>query len=103
MSCLASYGESAEAVGHRVSRAPRETVLRKAQLLHDGNLSQVIVRNVSSNGAMIEGCILGNLNIGTNVSIDIFSGKALSATIRWSDNGKAGISFNKAIGQNSIV
>jgi diguanylate cyclase (GGDEF)-like protein len=95
MTSLSDYGASAEAIGHKVSRAPREKVLRKALLLNRDKRTQIIIRNISLNGAMIEGADLTETDLETDMSIELSQGQILSGQIRWIDKGKAGIEFTR--------
>jgi hypothetical protein len=103
MTSLSDYGASAEAIGHKVSRAPREKVLRKALLLNRGKRTQIIIRNISLNGAMIEGAGLTATDIDTHMSIELSQGQVLSGQIRWIDKGKVGIEFTQGVDQTLIL
>jgi diguanylate cyclase (GGDEF)-like protein len=103
MSCLSDYGAPAEAIGHKISRAPREKVLRKAQLLNGGKRTQIIIRNISSDGAMIEGAAFTDADIDMDVSIELSQGQMLSGRVRWVDKGKAGIEFKQRVDQTLII
>ncbi|WP_380784295.1 putative bifunctional diguanylate cyclase/phosphodiesterase [Sphingomonas sp. R86520] len=103
LACLSDYGAPAEAVGHKVSRAPREKVLRKAQLLQGSNRTQIIVRNFSANGAMIEGCNFNNTDVGASVLIELVDGHILSGSVRWVNTGRVGIEFSKSVDQKIII
>jgi diguanylate cyclase (GGDEF)-like protein len=103
MSCLSDYGAPAEAIGHKISRAPREKVLRKAQLLNGGKRTQIIIRNISSDGAMIEGAAFTDADIDMDVSIELSQGQMLSGRVRWVDKGKAGIEFKQRVDQTLIL
>jgi diguanylate cyclase (GGDEF)-like protein len=103
MSCLSNYGAPAEATGHKISRAPREKVLRRAQLLNGGKRTQIIIRNISSDGAMIEGAAFTSNDINMDVSIELSQGQMLSGRVRWVNKGKAGIEFTQRVDQTLII
>ena len=56
-------GLAAVATGPRSARSPRQTMLRKVVLEHDGQLYNGTIRNISATGALIEG--LWNVPVGT--------------------------------------
>lgn len=93
LTALSGYGDPAAAVGHKVSRAPREKVIRKARLNKGGSREEVVIRNVSKGGAMIEGSALTTSDIDTDVLIELLQGQIRAGQVRWVDEGKAGIRF----------
>lgn len=98
LSALSGYGVPAEAVGHKVSRPPREKVIRKAQLSKGGSREEIVIRNVSRGGAMIEGSALTTSDIDTDVLIELLQGQIRAGQVRWVDQGKAGICFRDEAG-----
>jgi hypothetical protein len=84
-------GLAAIAKGPRSSRAPRQTMLRKATLEHDGQLYNATVRNISATGALIEG--LWNVPVGTIFKIQLSERQTVTATVRWSAEDRMGFEF----------
>jgi EAL domain-containing protein (putative c-di-GMP-specific phosphodiesterase class I) len=85
-------GLSAIARGHRVSRSPRQTMLRKVVLDHHGNLYNGTIRNISATGAMVEG--LWNVPLGTLFNIQISTLHRVTATTRWCEEDRMGVEFS---------
>jgi len=81
-----------------VSRPPREKVIRKARLNKGGAREEIVIRNVSSGGAMIEGSALTTSDIDTDVLIELLQGQIRAGQVRWVDQGKAGICFRDEAG-----
>jgi len=84
-------GLAAVARGPRASRAPRQTMLRKVVLDHQGQLYNGKVRNVSAMGALVEG--LWNVPVGTIFKIHISDTQTVTATTRWCDDDRMGVEF----------
>jgi hypothetical protein len=84
-------GLAAIAKGPRSSRAPRQTMLRKATLEHHGQLYNATVRNISATGALIEG--LWNVPVGTIFKIQLSERQTVTATVRWSAEDRMGFEF----------
>ena len=87
-------GGRAEPIGFRTSRATRYKMLRKARLELGDEAGEVRIRDISVGGAMIDGVDLPAEAIGYPVRIEVIEGDMLSATIRWIDDGKAGLAFD---------
>ena len=84
-------GLSAVARGPRASRAPRQTMLRKVVLNHQGNLYNGTIRNISTTGALVEG--LWNVPVGTLFEIQISDMHRVIATSRWCEEDRMGVEF----------
>ena len=84
-------GLAAVARGPRAARQPRQTMLRKVVLDHNGQLYNGTIRNVSATGALVEG--LWNVPIGTIFNIQISHAQAVTATTRWCDEDRMGVEF----------
>ena len=97
LTCLTDYGAPAEAIGHKVSRLARETVLRKAKLLFNGCRSEIIVRNISKTGAMIESEAMRPADIGANVIVELLHGQIWAGRVVWVKTRSFGIEFDKPI------
>ena len=84
---------AALAVGHRVSRAARSTVLRSARLEVGGDTGEVRIRNLSATGVMIDGVDFPEEAVGAEVRIELVEEEMFPAVIRWVDEGRAGLEF----------
>jgi diguanylate cyclase (GGDEF)-like protein len=85
----------AEAHGPKASREPRMAMLRSVTLSHEGNAYPARIRNISSNGAMIEGLL--DVPPGTIFQIELARGYVVSGTARWAQADRMGIEFTEAI------
>jgi diguanylate cyclase (GGDEF)-like protein/PAS domain S-box-containing protein len=88
-------GLSAKATGPRSARAPRQTMLRKVRLDCEGQEYEGTVRNISRNGAMIEG--LWNVPPGTVFEVQLADGLQVLATCRWCDEDRMGVELDKPL------
>lgn len=93
--CLAQQGLTARANGFKSSRPPRKTTLRSVIATHDEQRYNGRIRNVSAQGAMIEG--LWNVPEGTSFTIEVGDGLTVNAISRWSFEDRIGIQFVEAI------
>lgn len=84
-------------IGHEKSRSPRFKVLRAAKLIIGQSKTEVKVRNISKNGAMIEGPMPGMSNAGQEILIELLEGQQWTGNVRWRRDGKAGLYFPRAI------
>lgn len=84
-------GLQAVARGPRSARAPRQTMLRKVVLDHQGHLYNGTIRNISTSGAMIEG--LWNVPVGTVFKVQISQDQSVNCTTRWCQDDKMGVEF----------
>ncbi|MFA7596784.1 MAG: EAL domain-containing protein [Novosphingobium sp.] len=84
-------GLKAVASGPRASRGPRQTMLRKVVLDHEGEIYTGTIRNISANGAMIEG--LWNVPPETTFKIAVSDDLILAGKARWSQENRMGIEF----------
>jgi diguanylate cyclase (GGDEF)-like protein/PAS domain S-box-containing protein len=88
---ITGQGGSASASGHKTSRPPRTKMLRSANLEAGGLQRQVLIRNMSSTGALIDG--IGDAEVTPEVLIELLDGQMFRAFLRWMRNGKAGLQF----------
>ncbi len=88
-------GLAAVAHGPRCSRAPRQTVLRKVVLDHNGHLYNGTIRNISTTGALIEG--LWSVPVGTLFKVQLSQSHAVTCTTRWSEDDRMGVEFANAL------
>jgi len=84
-------GLSAIARGPRSSRAPRQTLLRKIVLDHNGQNYNGTIRNISTTGALVEG--LWNVPAGTVFHIALSEAHMITATTRWCEQDRMGVEF----------
>ena len=90
---LADNGGKATPIGFKVSRSPRTTLLRSARMEIGDRGGEVRLRNISATGAMIDGVDFPAEAIGIDCLIELIEDQLFSATVRWSEGGKAGIEF----------
>jgi diguanylate cyclase (GGDEF)-like protein/PAS domain S-box-containing protein len=82
----------AEADGPQCARAPRQNLLRKVAVVHNGNRLNATLRNISESGAMIEG--LWNMPAGSALRIEFSADKSVTAQVRWSRENRVGVEFH---------
>ncbi len=92
---LLGDGGRAQAAGHKASREPRMAMLRTVTLGHDGHAYPARIRNISKNGAMIEGLL--EVPVGTMFLIELHKDYVMSGTCRWSQGDRMGVEFETAI------
>ena len=85
----------AEADGPQCARAPRQNLLRKVIVVHNGNRLNATLRNISEGGAMIEG--LWNMAAGTAVRMEFSANKSVTAQVRWSRENRVGLEFHQPL------
>ncbi|UVO50350.1 EAL domain-containing protein [Sphingomonas sp. SUN019] len=90
---LAAAGGKASAIGYKVSRGQRTTMLRSARIAIGDETGEVRIRNISSSGAMIDGVDFPDEAIGVDVLIELIDSQLFPATVRWTRDGKAGLEF----------
>lgn len=88
---------SVQPTGFRVTREPRLKVFRYAKILIDAHASECKIRNISKNGVMLESTVLDCEFIGKDVLIEILEGQRWTGNVRWVQNGKSGIYFERSI------
>ena len=93
---LAQTGGQAQADGFRVSRSPRNKMLRTARVAIGGTEGDVRIRNISSTGAMIDGLQIDGDGEGLDVLIELLEDQMFAARIRWARDGRAGLEFAEA-------
>ena len=92
-------GLAAVARGPRSARSPRQTMLRKVVLDHNGQLYNGTIRNISSTGALVEG--LWNVPNGTIFNINLSQTHTITATTRWCDDDRMGVEFATPLQRDS--
>ncbi|MFC3579114.1 putative bifunctional diguanylate cyclase/phosphodiesterase [Sphingomonas hylomeconis] len=88
---LTAQGEAAPPVGYKISRAPRNKVIRNAKLVLGDRTYNVAIRNISAEGMMIEGPAFAGESVGLMVHIETPERARLPAIIRWVRDGKTGL------------
>ena len=89
--------------GHKVSRSPRATMLRRARISIGETFGHVRIRNLSSAGAMIDGIDLGGAAEGTDVLIELLEDQMYPATVRWAQGGRAGLQFARHVNLDRLA
>ena len=83
---------TAEADGPQSARAPRQNLLRRVVVVHNGNRLNATLRNISESGAMVEG--LWNMPAGSAVRIEFGAEKSVTGHVRWSRENRVGVEFH---------
>jgi hypothetical protein len=83
-----------EADGYQCIREPRHLLMRRAITCIDDELLDIKLRNISSQGALVE-CAVG-VAPGTPLTIDMVGIGPVRAIVRWSQSGKFGVQFAEA-------
>ena len=81
--------------GHNTSRDVRKKMLRVVSLIHNKNRYEARIRDMSANGALIEG--LSNVPVGTEFLIDIGDGMLTRAECRWSKSNRMGLALHDQV------
>ena len=100
---LAQPDGKAVAVGFKTSRAQRHKVLRAARATMAGETAEVRIRDVSTGGVLIDGVDLPPESIGFEMTIELVDGQFVPATIRWIDDGRAGLQFAYPIDIDQLI
>ncbi len=82
---------AAEADGPQAARSPRQVLLRRVTVVHNGNRLNATIRNISDSGAMVEG--LWNMPAGSKIQIEFSKDKVAPAHVRWSRENRVGVEF----------
>ena len=82
----------AKADGPQSARYPRQVLLRRVVIVHNGNRLTAILRNISEGGAMIEG--LWNMPAGGAIRIEFSADRYITAQVCWSRENRVGIEFH---------
>ena len=84
-----------EPSGPARQRDERQSVYRRATAIHEDHCYQVIVRNISLTGALMEGLV--DVPLGTRFVIDLGDGQIAVATVRRSEGIQQGIEFDERL------
>lgn len=85
----------------RAERAPRQSLLWKAVLHWDHGTFAVRIRNISAEGAMLEG--REELPAGTGIVLDLAAGGTASGIVRWARGGQLGVRFDSRFDMRRLV
>ncbi len=83
------------AQGYKSAREPRSRTFRAIHAESGGHRYEVIVRNVSTRGALIEG--LWNVPEGTGFRLEFAPDLVLDAEARWSEQHRVGVRFAETV------
>ncbi|MFM7403395.1 MAG: EAL domain-containing protein [Erythrobacter sp.] len=81
-----------QADGPQSARAPRQNLLRRVVVVHNGNRLNATLRNISESGAMIEG--LWNMSAGSAMRVEFSADRSVTAQVRWSRENRVGVEFH---------
>ncbi len=81
--------------GPNRQRSERRTMLRKVGVIHEDHRYDVMMRNLSATGTMIEGLL--DVPIGTQFVIDFGEGQLAVANVRWSEGAFQGLEFEQPL------
>jgi len=82
-------------VGPAKQRNDRVSLFRKVGAIHDNHRYHVVIRNLSSTGAFIEGLL--DVPVGTQFVIDFGEGQLATATVRRSHKHQQGVEFEQSL------
>jgi len=83
----------ATASGYRVSRSPRQSMIRNARIAAGDVEGEIRIRNMSATGAMIDGIDVSDDAIGIEILIELLEDQMFPAKVKWASDGKAGLEF----------
>ena len=92
-----TQGTKANPIGYKISRAPREKVIRSARVFIDDVMQEVVVRNISPHGAMIEGPAITSSVLGLDVLIELLEGEIWQGHVRWAEEGRMGLYLDRSL------
>jgi diguanylate cyclase (GGDEF)-like protein len=84
-----------EPAGPARQRDERQSVYRRATAVHDDHCYQVVIRNISVSGALMEGLV--DVPVGTRFVIDLGEGQLAVATVRRSEGHQQGVEFEERL------
>lgn len=94
-------GECPSPEPEKSTRAPRQSLLWKAVLHWDHGTFKVRIRNISADGAMLEGA--GELPPESGILLDLGDGGSVSGRVRWARSGQFGILFDQRFDMRRLV
>lgn len=87
---------AAAAVGHKTSRSPRKSLLRRGTLVCDDRELPIRLRNISDTGVMFEAPTV--FIPGKRAELHIQDGPVLPVTVVWWSDNRCGAAFDETIG-----
>ncbi|MGV3480927.1 MAG: EAL domain-containing protein [Sphingobium sp.] len=87
--------------GYERSRAPRVRMLRSAILHHEARAVSGRIRNISTSGAQID--LDRPMPVDSIVSIDLGEGTKMTATVRWVQDRRIGVAFDRLIDIDALT
>ena len=81
--------------GDRIRRSKRRTVYRRINVIHDDHSYEVVLRNLSKTGALIQG--LDEVPKGTQFVVDLGGGQLAVATVIRSNGDTQGLEFEQPL------
>ena len=84
-----------EPVGPAKQRGDRHSMYRRAGAIHDNHYYPIVIRNLSSSGALIEGIL--DVPLGTQFVIDFGDGQIAVARVRRSRKHQQGVEFEQRL------
>ncbi|HET9356085.1 MAG TPA: EAL domain-containing protein [Sphingomicrobium sp.] len=84
---------SVEADGYSCVREPRQSLMRRAVTAVDGELTEVRLRNISANGALVE--CPKPVSPDMRMTIDIVGVGPVAGTVRWAHATRFGLKFDE--------
>ncbi len=90
---LGKGGGMATAIGYKVSRSQRSAMMRTAMLQIGDTQGEILIRNISSTGAMIDGIDFGRNARDVSLLFELLEVQMFPARVKWSEDGRAGIEF----------
>ncbi len=90
-------GGVAVSSGPKSDRAPRTRMLRSAAIEIGGERRTSRIRDLSSTGALIDSVRFAEELLGHSLRIEIADGHWVAATLRWAEDGRAGLHFDQPI------
>jgi hypothetical protein len=94
-------GERPALSDEKHNRAPRQSLLWKAVLHWDHGTFKVRIRNISAEGAMLEGA--GELPPECGIVLDLGDGGTVSGHVRWARSGQFGVRFDASFDMRRLV
>lgn len=81
--------------GDRIKRSKRRTVYRRINVIHDDHSYEVVLRNLSKTGALIQG--LDEVPKGTQFVVDLGGGQLAVATVIRTNGDTQGLEFEQPL------
>lgn len=94
---LIAEGGALTPQGPKVQRATRTRMLRSTTIEVAGRRQPARIRDLSTTGALIDLVDFGESAIGSTIRIDTGGGHWAAATVRWAEDGRAGLHFDHPI------